>query len=103
MRVYWTPSAQARLLEIQTYLKERSPTAATTITRQLARRALELGELPAMGKRLERYRPADVRELLERPYRLLYRVTPTQVEILTVLHYRQLMPTDLADVHDGAA
>ena len=45
----------------------------------------------------------DVRELLERPYRLLYRVTPTQVEILTALHYRQLMPADLANLHNGAA
>ena len=90
-------------MEIQAYLKEHSPTAATSITRQLARRALELGALPAMGKRLEHYRPMDVRELLERPYRLLYRVTPTQVEILTALHYRQLMPADLANLHDGAA
>lgn len=99
MRVYWTPSAQARLLEIQVYLKEQAPSVAASVTIQLARRALELGELPAMGRRLERYRPAEVRELLERPYRLIYRVTPTQVEILTVLHYRQLMPTDLADLH----
>src|SRR5690606_22281641 len=87
--------AQARLMEIHAYLKERAPDGAASVTLQLARRALELGELPAMGKQLERYRPVEVRELLERPYRLIYRVTPTQVEILTVLHYRQLMPTDL--------
>lgn len=100
MRVYWTPGAQARLLEIQAYLKQHAPDLAVATALQLARRALELGELPAMGRQLERYRPAEVRELLERPYRLIYRVTPTQVEILTVLHYRQLMPTDLADLHD---
>lgn len=99
MRVYWTPGAQARLLEIQSYLKEHAPAVAGSVAIQLARRALELGGLPAMGKRLDRYRPVEVRELLERPYRLIYRVTPTQVEILTVLHYRQLMPTDLADLH----
>lgn len=100
MRVYWTPSAHARLLEIQSYLKEHAPATVGPVMLQLARRALELGGLPAMGKRLERYRPAEVREFLERPYRVIYRVTPTQVEILTVLHYRQLMPTDLADLHD---
>lgn len=60
MRVYWTPGAQARLLEIQTYLKAHAPDVAAPVTLQLARRALELSELPAMGKRLERYRPADV-------------------------------------------
>ena len=100
MRVYWTPSAQARLLEIQAHLKEQAPAIATMLPVRLARRALELGGLPAMGKPLERYLPAEVRELLERPYRLIYRVTTTQVEILTVLHYRQLMPSDLTDLQD---
>lgn len=51
-----------------------------------------------MGRLLARYAPAEVRELLERPYRLIYRVTATQVDILTVLHYRQLMPSDLTDL-----
>lgn len=100
MRVYWTPSAQARLLEIRSYLEEHAPTVAGSVAIDLARRALALGDLPSMGKRLERYRPAEVRELLERPYRLIYRVTPERVEILTVLHYRQLMPTDLSELHD---
>ena len=77
--------------------KEYALAVAGATTVQLARRALELGDLPAMRKRLERYRPAEV---LERPYRLIYRVTPTQVEILSVLHHRQLMPTDLANLHD---
>ncbi|WP_426801125.1 type II toxin-antitoxin system RelE/ParE family toxin [Xanthomonas campestris] len=98
MRVYWTPSAHVRLLEIQAYLKEHSPSMAKAVTVALARRVLELGHSPAMGRALPRYAPAEVRELLERPYRLIYRVTPTQVEILTVLHYRQLMPSDLTDL-----
>ncbi|MDG4484282.1 type II toxin-antitoxin system RelE/ParE family toxin [Xanthomonas vesicatoria] len=86
------------MLEIQAYLKEHAPLAASTVPIALARRALELGHAPAMGRSLARYAPAEVRELLERPYRLIYRVTPTQVDILTVLHYRQLMPSDLSDL-----
>ena len=34
----------------------------------------------------------DLRELLERPYRIIYRITPERIEILTVMHYRQLLP-----------
>lgn len=51
-----------------------------------------------LGKRLTRYADADVRELLERPYRLIYRVTDERIEIVTVMHYRQLLPSDLSDV-----
>ena len=42
------------------------------------------------------YPRADLRELLERPYRIIYRVTPERIDILTVMHYRQLLPR-LAD------
>ena len=35
----------------------------------------------------------EIRELLEEPYRIIYRVTEQQIEILTVMHYRQLLPT----------
>jgi hypothetical protein len=31
----------------------------------------------------------EVRELLERPYRIVYRVTDSAVEVLTVKRYRQ--------------
>jgi len=34
----------------------------------------------------------DIRELFENPYRIIYRITEQQIEILTVMHYRQLLP-----------
>ena len=38
------------------------------------------------------YRREDIRELLERPYRIIYRFDPERLTILTVMHYRQLLP-----------
>lgn len=37
----------------------------------------------------------DLREILEWPYRIIYRLGPKQIEIVTVIHYRQLLPEDL--------
>lgn len=65
---------------------------------RLIRRSLELEHPPLQGKRLVRYATADVRELLLRPYRLIYRVWPDRIEIVTVMHYRQLLPSDLAEL-----
>lgn len=102
MRVLWTPDAKARLREIEAYIAKDSPQAARDMAVRLIRRALELEQPPLLGKRLARYAPADVRELLERPYRLIYRVLPERIEIVTVMHYRQLMRSDLADLGDGS-
>ncbi len=101
MKVLWTPGAKARLREIETHIAKDSPRAARNMATRLIRRSLELEQPPLLGKRLARYAPADVRELLERPYRLIYRVKTTHIEIVTVMHYRQLMPSDLADLHGG--
>lgn len=42
------------------------------------------------------YRRADLRELLERPYRIIYRIiyriTGERIEIITIKHYRQRLP-----------
>lgn len=62
---------------------------------RLIHRSLELGQLPHIGRPLEQYANTNVRELLERPYRLIYRVTSARIEIVTVMHYRQLLPSDL--------
>lgn len=70
------------------------------MTVRLIRRSLELEHPPLLGKRLTRYTEADVRELLERPYRLIYRVLADRIEIVTVMHYRQLMSSDVAHLND---
>ena len=101
MRVYWTLDAKARLREIEAYIAKDSPQAARDMAVRLIRRSLKLEQPPLLGKPLARYAPADVRELLERPYRLIYRVQADRVEIVTVMHYRQLMPSDLADLNAG--
>ena len=41
------------------------------------------------------FRREDIREILERPYRVIYRVLPNRIDVLTVMHYRQLLPGDL--------
>lgn len=37
-------------------------------------------------------RRVDLRELLERPYRVIYRITRERIEIVTIKHYRQRLP-----------
>lgn len=98
MRVFWTPDAKARLREIEAYIAQNSPTAAHEMAVRLIRRSLELERPPLLGKRLTRYANADIRELLQRPYRLIYRVRTDRIEIVTVMHYRQLLPSDLAEL-----
>ena len=96
MRVHWTPGARRRVQEIEAHIAKDSPQAARDVAIRLLRRSLTLEQPPLLGRRLTQY-AGDVRELLERPYRLIYRVRDDQIEIITVMHYRQLLPSDLTD------
>jgi toxin ParE1/3/4 len=44
---------------------------------------------PRSGVRLLAFVDDEVREVLERPYRIVYRVSADSIEILNVKHYRQ--------------
>ena len=52
-------------------------------------RSAQLEHAPNSGARLPVFTDNDVRELFDRPYRILYRVTDTAIEILAVKYYRQ--------------
>ena len=88
MRVVWTPEAIARLDDIEAHIALDADTAAKeTIARLLARtRQLETAALS--GRAVPDYQREDIRELFERPYRIIYCFTPERVTILTVMHYR---------------
>jgi hypothetical protein len=49
------------------------------------------------GTRLPAFVDDEVRELLERAYRIIYRISATGIEILTVKHYRQRLIDRPAD------
>ena len=90
--VYWTPEARERLEDIEAYIAKDAPSVAKEVVARLLARARQLETAPLSGRQVPDYQREDLRELLERPYRLIYRVTARRIEILTVMHYRQLLP-----------
>jgi addiction module RelE/StbE family toxin len=98
--VYWTPEARAKLRGIRDYIAQDNPNAANAIVTRLLRRTRQLQIAPRSGRQVPEYRDAKIRQLLERPYRIIYRVIGDEVAILTVMHYRQLLPHDLPEQRD---
>lgn len=95
MRLRFTSEARSRLRSIQRYVAEYSPAHAQALVERLIRRAEEIPGAPRAGREVPEYRQQDLREILVRPYRIIYRLQPDAIEIITVLHYRQLLPDDL--------
>ena len=53
--------------------------------------ATQLREQPRSGRIVDHYQRDDVRELIERPYRIIYLILPDRIEVLTVRDSRRVL------------
>lgn len=98
MKVHWTNQARTRLKLIHDYISEESPEAAIKVVDRITARSLQLNALPNSGRKVPEYQRNDVREVLERPYRIIYKIKSDQIDVLTVMHYRQILPADASQL-----
>ena len=47
------------------------------------------------GRKVLEYEADDIREIIEKPYRIIYRIKSEQIDVLAVVHCRQLLPKDI--------
>lgn len=98
MTVIWSAEAQAQLAGIQEHVAQDSPSNAAALIRRLVDRVAQLEAVPQSGRKVPEYPDTDLRELLSRPYRIIYRQRGEHVDVVTVMHYRQQMPTHPSDL-----
>lgn len=85
----WTEHAVTQLAAIAEYISLDSPVYAEQVVDQVVRRLAQAQLFPESGRVVPELARADVRELLEVPYRVIYQVRPDVIEVLAVLHARQ--------------
>ena len=95
MRVHWTDNAIAHLVDIYEYIANDSPVYAKRMVDRLTRRSEQIADFPMSGRMVPEYEADDIREMIERPYRIIYRIKPDQIDVLAVIHYAQLLPEEI--------
>ncbi len=94
MRIVWSPLALERVGDIASYIARDNPGAASGWVEVVFEKVKRLRRFPQSGRRVPEADRPDVREVFHGSYRVIYRLTPTQVAILTVRHGRQLLPPE---------
>ena len=96
MRVDWTEQAQERLQEIEDFIAQHAPETAVRFVDRLIERGDRIGSLPNAGRRVPELDVNDIREILEGNYRIVYRIKPQRIDILTVFEGHRQFP--IADI-----
>ncbi len=97
MKIHWTHVAADHLAAIYAYVATSSPVYATQLVARIDARTSQLERFPESGRLAPEGEGRAVREVFERPYRILYRLKDDRVEIIAVVHMRQAGP-DLGPV-----
>jgi toxin ParE1/3/4 len=56
------------------------------------RRSEQIADHPLSGRKVPEYDAEDVRELVEKPYRIFYCIKPDRIKVLAVIHGAQPLP-----------
>ena len=91
-KVVWTGAAACDLLRLASWVAAESPTDATALLERLRRRVGALATAPARGRvvpELTFFGIVVLREVVERPYRIVYRIAGRSVLVLGVFDGRR--------------
>jgi plasmid stabilization system protein ParE len=95
MKVHWTNHAVDHLVNIYEYISLNSPTYAKGPVDRSTRRSSQIFGSPLSGRMVPEYQAQDIRELIEKPYRIIYRIKQDQIGVLAVIHSARLLPEEI--------
>jgi toxin ParE1/3/4 len=97
-KVVFAHQAERDLKSIAAYIsKHAGPTTAERFGNQLIDRALTLTTFPERGRVVPELRQSDIREIIFRSYRIVYRLRPDAVQVIRFWHAARGTPEITSD------
>lgn len=94
MRFIWTQPAVADVVQIRDYIAADSPRYARIVVERLFASVERLAAYPFSGRAVPELNDPSLREVVDPPYRLVYRVRDDSLDILAVVHAARRFPSD---------
>ena len=94
MKIKWTHEALERLFEIEDFISQDSPERAGKFVDQIVEHAETLSDKPLRGRTVPEISNPDIRELIFKKYRIVYRIRGNNLDILTVFEGHRLLRWD---------
>jgi addiction module RelE/StbE family toxin len=94
LRVHWTNRALEHLLSIYEYIAKDSVLYARKTVDLLIKRSEKIAQFPKSGRVVPEYDSEEIREVIERNYRIIYRIKTNQIDVLAVIQSWRLLHSD---------
>lgn len=93
--IIWSPQAIDDVLGIQAYIRSDSARYAELVVRRIIASVERLSLFPESGRMVPERHDPETREVILRPYRVVYRYRGSVVEIVTVFRGTREFPADV--------
>ncbi|MCK4401067.1 type II toxin-antitoxin system RelE/ParE family toxin [bacterium] len=97
MRIQWSPLAVDRVGEIADYIAQDNPVAADRWVRSVFARVKQVKDFAKSERHVPEIKRKDIRELIYGNYRIIYRIETRVISILTLRHFKQILPIEDID------
>lgn len=94
MTLIWTREALDKLDEIEEFIATDSPKRAETFVNYLIERGESISQNTRIGREVPEIMNPDIREIIVKKYRIVYRIKKEKIEILTVFEGHRLLRID---------
>jgi toxin ParE1/3/4 len=95
MKILWTHESREQLLEIKNHIsKDNAQRAAQLVDEIIEHAESVLPDAPRIGRMVPEIANPDIRELIVKKYRIVYRINKNNLEILTVFEGHRLLRVD---------
>lgn len=94
MRMIWSKEAMERLLDIEEFIARDSPTRAEKFINCLIKRGELILENHYIGRVVPEIANPEIREMIIKKYRLVYKIKKDTIEILSVFECHRLLRLD---------
>jgi len=96
MKVIWSKESLDRLIEIEEFIAEDISEKAAEFIDFIVSKSFPVEENPKIGSMVPEFSDPDIRELLIKGYRLVYRIRKDWIDILTVFEgHRQIRKSEI--------
>lgn len=89
--IIWSPQSIEDVESIREFIARDSQHFGALTAQRIVDAVERLGRFPESGRIVPEFGDPSLREVIWRSYRIVYRTTPTAVEIVTVFHGTRLL------------
>jgi len=93
LKLIWTNEALNRLTEIDEYISYDSIARARKFINNIIKSTTSIPQYPQKGRIVPEFNISEIREIIYKNYRIVYRIKKDQIQILTIFEAHRLIRT----------